>query len=362
MTNLRTPRYLKIYDIQALLKYIFVGKKRPRFIQLRKKPSCVVLARLSSYGAAAKQRDGANVHINENLELDFLFKNLTKCMDIPSVDISCITEESIEGIEKQDTAHLFSYSEFVKSQTEFDAGSFSSFIHPRKETPYFLVALDCEMMLTEGGTQLGRLTMLDHRGRVLYDKYVRPETQVLDYLEQYSGLNHYNTSAGISLRQLREEVLEYIGTNTYVLGHGLENDLSAINLYTGRVIDTAYLFLSSEGYKIKLCQLSKKYFNEAIQSGAHSSYEDALCCLKLLAYKIQQLRLLHTAGAALLDLGVPVHSADSLEAALRLCSQRSLIFLDAPLPGTTDIPASEGVFWLLFYQKDEKNYVAFRQR
>ena len=50
MVSLRIPKYLKIHDIQSMLKYIFRNEKRPHFIQLRPKPSTVVLIKIKDIG------------------------------------------------------------------------------------------------------------------------------------------------------------------------------------------------------------------------------------------------------------------------------------------------------------------------
>ena len=87
---------------------------------------------------------------------------------------------------------------------------------------------------------------------LIYNVYIKPESQVIDYLEKYSGLNYGNTGKGITLEQLHSDILEIIGIDTFIVGHGLENDLEVLNFYSENLIDTSYLFLSCEGHKIKL--------------------------------------------------------------------------------------------------------------
>lgn len=410
MASLVTPRYLKIHDIQAMLAYIFTGQKRPHFIQLKKKPASVWVVKVGkedrkderyrnsdlyemlpgdtsshvqgrasenqiyrhqavgSSGPCAAVEDALEalqinmqVHLNENTNLDFVYRNLLKSTSVSRIDLGCITEESIQMIEKHDITHLFSYSTFVKSQTVFDEKVFETFIRPTKTTQHFIIAIDCEMMLTPEGPQIGRLTMVDCRGTVVYDTYVKPSTCVTDYLERYSGLNCHNTARGIPFGRLQEDILEYIGTNTYVLGHGLENDLAAIKFYTDRIIDTAYLFLSTEGYKVKLSQLSRKHIRESIQEGTHSSREDALCCLKLLAYKISQLQSLLSPDTELLNLHADVQYVKGISPASECSGRRSLVFLEVDKLLAEDFRDCTDPFLIFLYKRDDMNYVAFRQ-
>ena len=293
--------------------------------------------------------------------MDFLFKNILRSIEMDNIDLDCITEDSLRLIEKHSVTHIFSYSTFIQSQTIFDESVFDAYIKPIKKTKYFLIAIDCEMMITSNGSQIGRLTMIDNCGNIIYDKYIKPECEVLDYLEEYSGLNSGNTSSGISFSSLQAEILEYIGTNTFVLGHGLENDLGALKLYTDKVIDTAYLFLSSEGYKVKLSQLSKKYFREIIQKESHSSREDAMCCLKLLAGKIHQLKKFYKSDQELIDLGVEIRSIQQLCEVELIKGRKVLHFLELDKLEDGELELISSNFVIFFYVKNGEKYLAFKQ-
>lgn len=395
MAGLRKPRYLKIYDIHSILKYIFLGHKRPNYIQLNPKPKLVVLLYVKSPGDRCPLSDTApdrrgksqnkaekktldcsqlvngnvaenehnghliEAHVNESMPLDDLFSNILKSIDIRKVSLSVITPENLKLIEKHNVTHMFSYTNFIQSQTNFDVSMFRTFLKPTKISPYFLVALDCEMMICENGKQIGRISMADHTGKIIYDNYIQPASQVLDYVERYSGLNHSNTSKGITLAQMQIDILDIIGTNTFLLGHGLEHDLEAMNFYTENVIDTAYLFLSCEGRKTKLAHLSKKYFGEHIQESSHSSREDALCCLKLLSYKICQTKNLYDKDGEYLDLGIDTKKvADPRE----LKGAKGLRMLEVDHFAFDSLSVSQDVFYIVFYSKDSNNYVAMRQK
>ncbi len=55
----------------------------------------------------------------------------------------------------------------------------------RKKT---VIGLDCEMCLTEQGSEVTRVTLVDFQGNTLYDELVKPENAIIDYLTMYSPL------------------------------------------------------------------------------------------------------------------------------------------------------------------------------
>ena len=48
MAKLDKPKYLKLFDIQRIIKYIFCSEKRPHYIQLIPKPTKIVLVLLNT--------------------------------------------------------------------------------------------------------------------------------------------------------------------------------------------------------------------------------------------------------------------------------------------------------------------------
>ena len=64
----------------------------------------------------------------------------------------------------------------------------------RLEVP---IAIDCEMVgvgLNEDA--LARVSIVDKKGEVLYDKYVKPEEPVTDYRTKVSGIRPENLANG----------------------------------------------------------------------------------------------------------------------------------------------------------------------
>lgn len=361
MAKLVTPKYMKIFDIQKLLKYIFNNDKRPHYVQLIPKPQNVAVILLKNAPNISKLENLGflSVHVNENVKKEDILNNILKSVDINTVKLSLITQENLKLIEKHDIVHMFSYTCFIKSKTNFDKSIFDSYIKPNKISKYFIIAIDCEMMSCEDRKQVGRVSMLDHNGIIIYDKFIKPESTVIDYLEKYSGLNKENTGKGISIKQLHEDLLSIIGTNTYLLGHGLENDLESINFYTENVIDTSYLFLNTDGYKLKLSQLAKKHFGDLIQSKEHCPIEDALCCLKLLAYKIAQIKNFYDINGRSIKLNATVKAIERLEESELKVKNNTLLLCKEDSIDYESLKQRKDMFSIFIYEIEGNIFIAF---
>jgi len=51
-----------------------------------------------------------------------------------------------------------------------------------------ILAIDCEMVITTFGSELARLTICNFEFEVLYDQYVLPKGEVLNFLTKFSGI------------------------------------------------------------------------------------------------------------------------------------------------------------------------------
>jgi RNA exonuclease 1 len=78
---------------------------------------------------------------------------------------------------------------------------------------------------------------------------------------------------------------------TILVGHSLENDLTALRISHSSIIDTAVLYRYNRGRccKIALRVLAKKFLNREIQNtgSGHDSVEDARAALELALLKIK---------------------------------------------------------------------------
>lgn len=89
----------------------------------------------------------------------------------------------------------------------------------------------------------------------------------------------------------QEEFLKIVHKETILVGHSLENDLSALKISHDLVIDTAVLYKHPRGstYKTALRVLARKFLSREIQMSGygHDSVEDARAALELALLKIR---------------------------------------------------------------------------
>ncbi|KAK7592970.1 hypothetical protein V9T40_007722 [Parthenolecanium corni] len=152
-----------------------------------------------------------------------------------------------------------------------------------------LLAVDCEMCYTAGGLELTRVTLVDTRMQKIYDQYVLPENEIIDYNTQFSGITKETLQQpGVKrLAEVQQDILEVIDNDTILVGHGLENDLRALKLVHTVVIDTALLYSNCDAFKRRsLKHLAHCFLHRDIQMDAngHDSAEDASVSLQLVGY------------------------------------------------------------------------------
>ena len=172
-----------------------------------------------------------------------------------------------------------------------------------------IFAMDAEMVETEQGRELARITLVRLKqpllsrsqdqqvtglcdSDVVFDVLVRPRNAVINYWTQYSGVTaamlHDNETTVVRLEQVQAALLRTIHPHDIVVGHSLENDLRATRFLHGTVVDTAVLFgnrqnNSARGSKFSLRHLAAVLLNLRIQQSdqPHCSEQDAVTALQL---------------------------------------------------------------------------------
>ncbi|KAM3868434.1 RNA exonuclease 1 homolog [Diretmus argenteus] len=154
-------------------------------------------------------------------------------------------------------------------------------------------SLDCEMCYTTHGLELARVTVVNGSLQIVYDTFVRPDNEVIDYNTRFSGFGEKDVKGtSVSIREVQETLLSFISTDTILIGHGLETDLCALKLLHGTVVDTSVVFPHRLGppHTLTLNNLTADYLRRIIQESVcgRDTAEDAAACMELMLWKIKE--------------------------------------------------------------------------
>ncbi|XP_044488296.1 RNA exonuclease 4 isoform X2 [Mangifera indica] len=148
-----------------------------------------------------------------------------------------------------------------------------------------VVAMDCEMVGISQGNKsaLGRVTLVNKWGNVLYDEFVRPVERVVDFRTKISGIRPRDLRKAKDFRVVQKKVAELI-EGRILVGHALHNDFKALLLTHPKenLRDTSeYLPFLKEGRRKSLQHLASEFLGVEIQNGEHCSVEDARAAMML---------------------------------------------------------------------------------
>jgi len=151
------------------------------------------------------------------------------------------------------------------------------------------VAVDCEMVGVgpnpDKESALARVSVVNYNGDQIYDSYVRPKEQVTDWRTAVSGILPKHMVEARTLEIVQADITRIL-QDRILVGHAIRNDLDALLLsHTKRDIrDTARhppyrKFAGGGSPRLKI--LASELLGLEIQTGEHSSLEDARACMLL---------------------------------------------------------------------------------
>ena len=159
--------------------------------------------------------------------------------------------------------------------------------------PPTVYGLDCEMSYTMAGLELTKVSLVGVDGWLQYESLVLPENEIIDYNTHFSGISAEDLVAGPTknLKEVQNDLLGFINADTILVGHGLENDLRALKIIHGTILDTSVVFpyFKCPPFKRSLQSLVSIYLKQDIQTSSlgHDSYEDARACIELMLWKTE---------------------------------------------------------------------------
>lgn len=149
-----------------------------------------------------------------------------------------------------------------------------------------VVAMDCEMVgVSSLGNKsaLGRVTLVNKWGNVVYDEYVRPVEYVVDFRTEISGIRPRDLKKAKNFNVVQKKVADMINDRILV-GHALHNDLKALLLTHPKkdIRDSSqYAPFLQDGRSRSLKNLAAQFLSVDIQSGEHCPVEDARAAMLL---------------------------------------------------------------------------------
>ena len=151
-----------------------------------------------------------------------------------------------------------------------------------------ILGMDCEMVgVGMAGTDsiLARVSIVNHFGHKIYDKFVAPREKVTDYRTAVSGVRPEDLQGAPEFKEVQTEVSELLKGRVLV-GHAIRHDLKVLFLdHPKKMIrDTSKYkpFRTAFGGRTpSLKNLAERFLGVKVQTGEHSSVQDSQVSITL---------------------------------------------------------------------------------
>ncbi|OMO91953.1 Exonuclease [Corchorus capsularis] len=149
----------------------------------------------------------------------------------------------------------------------------------------FMLAVDCEMVLCEDGTEaLVKVCVVDRDLQVKINEYVNPYKTVADYRTEITGIDAEKLEGVTrSVADIQKSMKKLLSDGTILVGHSLHNDLQ-VSFASGysvkdrpRKSDRHLIYIQSVlGYEVRK------------PGAAHNCLDDACAAMKLVLAKLER--------------------------------------------------------------------------
>ena len=191
------------------------------------------------------------------------------------------------GVSAEDLAEAYGLGIKDESLVKSTAVHPNQGLNPDVEVGKY-VAIDCEMVgVGDRGSKsvLARISVVDFHGRQIYDSFVRAKETVTDWRTHVSGVSRKHMATARDFDQVQNEVAELL-KGRIIVGHDIKHDLQVLMLdHPSKLIRDTAKFSGFRKYghgpKPALRVLAKEVLGLEIQTGQHSSIEDARVAMLL---------------------------------------------------------------------------------